>query len=336
LNYECRRKIIKTAQKVMNTNFSDDKFSEAAEIHIRECREILALSKKRESVSTADLISKTVDMTGNINEHPDRYVARYCIPGVDRVIKHRFKEFHVLGAPSGCGKTSFALSAMEKQIDENVKHVLFCNETDAKTLMQRLICIHANIDFDRINAINDCAASNIIRVTEAVQYFNDLHKNFKIYGKGDYEHTLNGIASCLKEDADTGLEPHMVTVDYIQNLRPEGSLVKAPRHQKIEELIFGLSEIFAEFNVAGLALSQLNRDKNRDNSSRDSINADLKGSSAIEQQADYITFLKRKTIENKGEICIRWFSTKLRGSHEIAVDLDFNTGNGKFIGIREN
>jgi replicative DNA helicase len=83
-------------------------------------------------------------------------------------------------------------------------------------------------------------------------------------------------------------------------------------------------------------LSQLNRDKNRDNSSRDSINADLKGSSAIEQQADYITFLKRKTIENKGEICIRWFSTKLRGSHEIAVDLDFNTGNGKFIGIREN
>jgi replicative DNA helicase len=325
--------MIKAAQKIINSNFSDDKFSDTAETHIRECREILALSKKRESISTADLISKTIEMTGNINEHPDRYVAKYCIPGIDRFIKHRFKEFHVLGAPSGCGKTSFALSAMEKQINEGVKHILFCNETDAKTLMQRLICIHADIDFDRINTINDCAASNIIRVTDAVKYFNDLHRNFKIYGKGDYEHTLNGIAACLKEDADTGLEPHMVTVDYIQNLRPEGSLVKAPRHQQIEELIFGLSDIFAEFNVAGLALSQLNRDKSRDTASRDSINADLKGSSAIEQQADYVTFLKRKTVDNIGNIFIRWFSTKLRGSHEIAEDMEFNTGNGKFIRI---
>jgi replicative DNA helicase len=52
---------------------------------------------------------------------------------------------------------------------------------------------------------------------------------------------------------------------------------------------------------------------------------DLKGSSAIEQEADYITFLHKSQQADSRLIEIRWYSAKVRGSRVIDTTLNYDT-----------
>jgi len=124
----------------------------------------------------------------------------------------------------------------------------------------------------------------------------------------------------------------MVSVDYLQNMRAAGILKKASRVEQIEEHVFQINEVFGEFNVAGLLLSQISRDKERSRKNYLPKLADLKYSSTIEQEADYVTFLARDKKE-EGNVKVQWYSEKVRGSKIIETILDFNTHTGEFKGI---
>jgi replicative DNA helicase len=83
-------------------------------------------------------------------------------------------------------------------------------------------------------------------------------------------------------------------VDYLQLI--SASNPKASAYEKVSQISIDLKNLAKEFNVAVVALAQLNR--RVDNKPDDKPNAsDLRDSGQIEQDADVIVMLSRKQSE---------------------------------------
>jgi replicative DNA helicase len=86
----------------------------------------------------------------------------------------------------------------------------------------------------------------------------------------------------------------IVVVDYLQLI--QASNPKASAYEKVSQISIDLKNMAKEFNVAVVALAQLNR--RVDNKPEDRPNAsDLRDSGQIEQDADVIVMLSRKQSE---------------------------------------
>jgi replicative DNA helicase len=86
----------------------------------------------------------------------------------------------------------------------------------------------------------------------------------------------------------------VVVVDYLQLIA--ASNPKASAYEKVSQISIDLKNLAKEFNVAVVALAQLNR--RVDNKPDDKPNAsDLRDSGQIEQDADVIVMLSRKQSE---------------------------------------
>jgi replicative DNA helicase len=86
----------------------------------------------------------------------------------------------------------------------------------------------------------------------------------------------------------------VVVVDYLQLIQAANP--KASAYEKVSQISIDLKNLAKEFNVAVVALAQLNR--RVDNKPDDKPNAsDLRDSGQIEQDADVIVMLSRKQSE---------------------------------------
>ena len=299
---------------------------------IGRCNKAMELGKYKSSVETSDILNESLDYIQRINTDLRAYVVPYIIKGVDNEIKHARKQIHVLAAPPNTGKTGFALSVLEAQAQHGIKHVIFCHETPRVNLMNRLISMRASLSSEELYEV--ATSGKMERLTGAVKSLREQSSLLRLYGSGDYSHSVEGIYSALENMIEAGYRPDMVTVDYLQNLKPSLSVARAPRAEQMENMVLELSRMFKTLDIAGLWLSQINRDKNRDHQGKDFINADLKGSSAIEQEADYITFLQRlRPADVKGFTSMGWKSTKMRAGHVIGCEIGFNIDNGKFLRV---
>lgn len=299
---------------------------------IKRCNDAMELARHKVSVNTGDVLNESIKFIQQINENPNQFIVPYYLKGMGNEIKHARKQIHILAAPPNTGKTGFALSLLESQIQHGIKHVIFCHETPRVYLMNRLLSMRANLTTEQLFEI--ASSGEMSRLIQTAESIKEQVGLFRIYGSGDYTHSVAGICSAIEMMVEGGFKPDIITIDYIQNLRPSSGTQKSSRSEQIESMVLDLSRIFKEMDIAGLWLSQINRDKTRDQKGTDFINADLKGSSAIEQEADFITFIKRtRPGDNKGITNMQWKSTKIRGGHMIDCELGFNIGNGKVLGV---
>jgi replicative DNA helicase len=302
---------------------------------MKNCNDALEMCMHKQACSTKENIIESLKFIEEISTNPDKHIVRYCVPGMDKEIHHSRKQIHVVGASPNTGKTGFALSILEAQIKEGIKHCIFCHETPTVQLNNRLLIMRAGLKSTDIYEID---APKMARLGNASKGLMEQSENYRIYGSGDYEHSVDGIWSAVESMIESGFKPDMITVDYIQNMRPSLAMAKAQRSTQIEHMVLELSRMFKELNIAGLWLSQPNRDKNRDSTGKEFINADLKGSSAIEQEADFITYLQREPVKDVNYqtnlVNLKWYSSKIRDGHTIDCILAFNTDNGSVVQVK--
>lgn len=200
----------------------------------------------------------------------------------------------IAGRPS-MGKTSFALNLVERIAGQGHGVAFFSLEMSSQQIIQNLLCCRAQIDGQamRKGRITDAQYRRLqdeaSELYEAPIYVDDSPDASPI--------TVRAKCRRLKQRHDI----KMVVIDYLQ-LMSLGGRVET-RQQEIATISRTLKAIARELKVPVIALSQLNRDAERDN--REPRMSDLRESGAIEQDADVIMLLHREdyyrpTDENRG------------------------------------
>ncbi len=194
----------------------------------------------------------------------------------------------IAGRPA-VGKTSFALSiARNIVISVKAPIAMFSLEMSVEQLVQRLLCMQANVDSHRLRSgyIDEFEWRRISEafgeLSEAPMFIDDT-ANISIL-------ELRMKARRLKSERDIKL----LIVDYLQLMRGRGL---ENRVQEVSEISRGLKALARELDIPVIALSQLSRAIESRQDHRP-ILSDLRESGSIEQDADIVMFTHREELYN--------------------------------------
>ncbi len=204
----------------------------------------------------------------------------------------------VLAARTSVGKTSLAMNFAERAIipdggRSSTGVLVFSLEMTAVDLAMRLLCSRARVDMKRIR---DRVVSKEEQ-REIIQAEKEL-KQVPLWIDDASNSTIFDVRAKARRVA-TKNDLGLVVIDYLQLIR--GTDPRVPREQQIADISRGVKGMAKELNVPVVALSQLNRDSEREN--RGPRLSDLRESGSIEQDADVVMLLHRpKKSEDDKEV----------------------------------
>lgn len=218
------------------------------------------------------------------------------IPSIDKLIgPARPKQFIVLAARPGIGKTAVALSYAIGAAQRG-HGVLFATlEMSRRELTQRMaadLCFTGDngIPFGRIRD-NRLSAEERQQVSFAGQRFGQ--HPFHIVDASSL--TVGRLTRIVRRNkrrmAAQGHKLELVVVDYLQLLRPDQRA--RSQYEAISEISMALKALAKAEDVALIALAQLSREVEKRPDKRPQL-SDLRDSGQIEQDADTVLFLTRQ------------------------------------------
>jgi replicative DNA helicase len=190
----------------------------------------------------------------------------------------------VLAARPAVGKTSAAMQIAEHVALNLQKRVLmFSLEMTSVALMERMIRSRARVRAADILAqsINKYQKESLSKAYEEV-------KNSHILCDDTSGKSMGYIKSIARR-AHQKEALDLIIIDYLQLLKGDSKRAKDNRVNEVEEISGGIKELAKTLKVPVLVLAQLNRDPEK-RGGRPSL-SDLKGSGAIEQDADIVMIL---------------------------------------------
>ena len=192
----------------------------------------------------------------------------------------------VLAARPSVGKTAFALNVAAHAANECGKGVLlFSLEMAKEQLVQRLLCMVGRVDSDRLRK-GFLARAEFPKLQEAAAALSRSH----IY----IDETPNISVLELRSKARRHASQYpvdLLIIDYLQLMRGGSSRVES-RQVEISEISRSIKGIARELRVPVIALSQLSREAEKDDSGMPKL-SHLRESGAIEQDADVVLMLSR-------------------------------------------
>jgi replicative DNA helicase len=132
------------------------------------------------------------------------------------------------------------------------------------------------------------------------------------------------IRAKARKLARKGLD--MIVVDYAQLIRPEDP--RASREQQVAMISKGIKMLAKELGIPIIMLAQLSR--NADQQDTCPKLSDLRESGSLEQDADLVLMLWRKSIPSKDEYHHVVTVAKQRNGRLGPVDLDFKASVQQF------
>ena len=220
-------------------------------------------------------------------------------------ITHGFQkgDLIVLAARPSMGKTALALNfLMNAAIKQNVTVAMFSVEMPAEQLMQRMLSATSGVNGDKIRGLN----LNDKDWTKIDVAANQLSKA-KIFVDDTSAIKLGDLAVKARKLKSLHDDLSLIIVDYLQIIKASEQASREGSQKEITEISQGLKALARELNVPIIALSQLSRDNEKRDNKRPML-SDLRGSGAIEQDADLVMFIyredyfdNRKNSKNKGE-----------------------------------
>jgi len=195
----------------------------------------------------------------------------------------------ILAARPSVGKTAFSLSLAANAAIKSDKSVLiFSLEMAKEQLVQRLLCMQGGIDSRRLRT-GFLASREFPKLQQAASNLSRA----KIYiDDAAGLSPLDLRAKARRVSATYGLD--FIIVDYLQ-LMSTGVRVEN-RQQEIATISRSIKGIARELNVPVLALSQLSREAEKDDTGIPKL-SHLRESGAIEQDADVVLMLARPRLE---------------------------------------
>ena len=191
----------------------------------------------------------------------------------------------VLAARPSVGKTALALNiARNAAVNHGKKILIFSLEMSKAQLMRRLICTQGKINLRRLQE-GYLARDEFPKIQAAAAA---LHGK-PIFIEDSSNITIMDLrAKARRQMAKIGCD--LIIIDYIQLM--SGTSRAENRQTEIADISRSIKGLARELNVPVLALSQLNREAERDESGRPRL-SHLRESGAIEQDADVVLMLYR-------------------------------------------
>lgn len=199
----------------------------------------------------------------------------------------------ILAARPSVGKTSFALDIVRHiGVKRKTPVGLFSLEMSKEQLVDRLLCSEANVDLwkmrtgrlsDRPEDDDFPRIADAMGVLSEAPIFIDDAPNNNIM-------QIRTKARRLQMEHGLGL----IVIDYLQLMESRGNLEN--RVQEVAEITRGLKGIARELNIPVLALSQLSRTVEMSKPAIPKL-AHLRESGSIEQDADVVLFIYRKSAD---------------------------------------
>lgn len=258
------------------------------EVNSKLVNELSNLDQKegaKEVYSVDDMMQSLVERMASANAGVKTYI-ELGFPELDSLMKVRKGNLAVIGARPSMGKSLLVMNiqAHLAKFAEGVS-VFFSVEMEQDDLMDRLTASETGIPID---AIVNC------RMTEdqqaSFQKFASSQKDMRLQVVRKTGLSVAQIRMHLNRLKREYGKIASIGVDYLQimdGLNDEDSV------SKIGATTTGLKAIASEFECPVFLLAQLNRDLEKRPNKRP-VMSDLRGSGAIEQDADQIAFIYRE------------------------------------------
>lgn len=196
-------------------------------------------------------------------------------------------DLYVIGARPAMGKTALLINMAN---GSDVSCGFISAEQAREQIGLRLISVNGRVPAAKLRSAK-------MQDHEWAQVTNSLShmQNKKIFL---YDKPAPTITDVLREARRLKFQNdiQILYVDYIQRIKATD--LRVPKHEQLEEVVQGLKELARELEIPVVALAQVNRAVETRDNKRPSM-SDLKGSGAIEQEADNIMTLYRDEVYNK-------------------------------------
>jgi len=207
------------------------------------------------------------------------------------------KKTTVIAARTNHGKSCFASNITTTMMKNGLNVVVFTPEMDREECIDRMICSSTGVSLDdwKDACIKESEVDRIHAYQTSVlnKYPNSLY----IEDKGSQ--SANYIIGSLKRHM-LSYPVDVVVVDYLQKIKFYGENIR----REIDDAVDKLSAFAKDNNIALILLSQLRRSNKPD---AEPTKEDLKESGNIENFADTVVLLHRKSTINIGEREEAWY-----------------------------
>ncbi|HLG50280.1 MAG TPA: replicative DNA helicase [Chloroflexota bacterium] len=286
------RRLIRAAGRIAEIGYENPADVDAALDRAEQA--LFEVSQRRVSqdfVSLRDALREYFDTIEYLHQHKGEVVG---IPSGFHDLDQLTGGLHpsdliIIAGRPGVGKTGFALSIVRNAaVHFRAPAAIFSLEMSTEQLVQRLLCMEAAVDSQRIRTgfIDEFEWR---RISEAFGVLSDA-PIFIDDSAGISTTELRMKARRLKAEHDLKL----IVVDYLQLMQGRGL---ENRVQEVSEISRSLKALARELDVPVIALSQLSRAVEARQDHRPVL-SDLRESGSIEQDADIVMFIHREELYN--------------------------------------
>lgn len=290
------RRLLKASENISRIAFEEA--DEIEDVLDKAQQEIYGVSSAAGSASFTSIRDVLVDAFDRIDEiHREKGKLR-GVPtgfvGLDNIMAGLQKsDLVIIAARPSCGKTSLAMDmARVAATRYKVPTGIFSLEMSKEQLVDKLLCAEANIDLwklrtghlgEREDSDDFARLGHAMGVlSEAPLYIDD--------SAGLNITQIRTKARRLQMEYGLGL----IIVDYLQLMESKSGGNSDNRVQEVAEISRGLKSLARELNVPVIALSQLSRAVETSKPAIPKL-AHLRESGSIEQDADIVMFIYRKS-----------------------------------------
>ena len=200
----------------------------------------------------------------------------------------------ILAARPACGKTSFALDiARNAAVKYKTPVGVFSLEMSKEQLVDRMLCAEANVDLWKMRTgklSNQGANDDFSRIGHAMGILSDA----PIFIDDSSSANIMEVRTKARRlQMEHGLG--MLIIDYLQLMEGRGKSLDN-RTLEVAEITRGLKQLARELSIPVIALSQLSRSVELQKPAIPRL-AHLRESGSIEQDADIVMFIYRKSAD---------------------------------------
>ena len=241
----------------------------------------------REPVRVSSIVAERINVLDEIFAGNDDGLST-GLTDLDRMLgKVRPGDMMVVAGRPGMGKSSFAMQLAEAMATESKPALFFSLEMSAVQFVDRIMVSAGRINLKKFRTA-EFDESDWDGLTVAAGRTSEL----PVY-IDDHSHSLSQILTTMRafKRRHGGVGP--VVIDYIGLVQSDGDT----REQEVARITRALKMAAKQLGCPVIALSQLNR-KLEDRADKRPMQADLRESGAVEQDADSILMLYRDEVYN--------------------------------------